>query len=105
MDSVNKVILIGKVQKIEDKTKGKKKYAVLSLSTNESSKGKKITQWHNVGIYGKAAEMCLEFLEKGRDVYVEGKIRTFSYSNEDGEQQYCSSIEADRVTFLGGAKP
>ncbi len=60
------------------------------------------TEWHRVVVWGKQAEHCGEFLSKGRQVAVEGRIQTKSYETDSGEKKYSTEIVADRVQFLGG---
>ena len=60
------------------------------------------TEWHNVVVWGKQAETCGQYLAKGRQVYVEGSIRTRQYDDKDGNRRYITEIIAQRVQFLGG---
>lgn len=59
------------------------------------------TEWHRVTVWGKQAEHCNNFLTKGRQVYVEGRLRTSSY-DKDGQKHYSTEIVADTVQFIGG---
>ena len=59
------------------------------------------TEWHRVAVWGKQADACAEYLSKGRQVYVEGRIETRTYE-KDGEKRYSTGIVASRVQFLGG---
>ena len=59
-------------------------------------------QWHNIVVFGKLAETCAKYLGKGRQIYVEGRLRTRSYEGkEDGVKRYVTEIIAQRVQFLG----
>ena len=60
------------------------------------------TEWHNVVVWGKQAETCGQYLAKGRQVFVEGSIRTRQYDDKDGNKRYITEIIAQRVQFLGG---
>src|SRR5439155_19314351 len=60
------------------------------------------TEWHNVVLRGKQAETCGQYLAKGRQVYVEGAIRTRQYDDKEGNRRYITEIIAQRVQFLGG---
>src|SRR5689334_8333472 len=60
-----------------------------------------VTEWHRVSVWGKTAENCNKYLEKGRQVFVEGRLRTSSY-DKDGQKHYTTEIVADNVTFIGG---
>lgn len=59
------------------------------------------TEWHRITVWGKQAEHCDEYLSKGRQVYVEGRLRTTQYDKE-GHKHYSTEIVADIVQFLGG---
>ena len=60
------------------------------------------TEWHRIVVWGKQAEHCNNFLSKGRQVYVEGRIQTRSYEDKEGIKRYSTEIIADAVQFLGG---
>jgi single-strand DNA-binding protein len=60
------------------------------------------TEWHNVVVWGKQGETCGQYLAKGRQVYVEGSIRTRQYDDKDGNKRYITEVIAQRVQFLGG---
>jgi single-strand DNA-binding protein len=107
--SVNKAILIGNLG-----AKPELKYlpsgqavCEIRLATNESFKDKdgqkqERTEWHRVVIWGKTAENCAQFLDKGRQVFVEGRIQTRSWDDKTtGEKRYMTEIVASNVTFLG----
>src|SRR3990167_2357951 len=63
----------------------------------------KTTEWHNIVVWGQQAETCAKYLTKGREVYVEGEIRTRNYEGKDGVKRYVTEIIAQQVRFLGGA--
>ena len=106
MSSVNKVILIGNLGKDpEMKFHGERAKCSFSLATNErwTKDGQKQekTTWHNIVCWGKTAELCVEYLSKGRQVYLEGKIDNRSWDKDDGTKGYISEVVAREVTFLG----
>ena len=76
------------------------------LATNESytnkSSGEKIssTEWHNIVVRNKAAELCQKYLSKGDKVYIEGKIKSRKWTDESGKERYMTEINTDVFTFL-----
>src|SRR5690606_6850659 len=58
-------------------------------------------EWHRVSVFGSMAENCNNYLAKGRQAYVEGRLRTRSYEDRDGVKKYATEIIADQVKFLG----
>ena len=109
MSSVNKVILIGNLGKDpEVKTVGSDKVANFTLTTNESYKdkdGNKVdqTEWHNIVMWRKLAELAEKYLTKGSQIYLEGKLKTRSWEDQDGNKKYMTEIQAFSMTFLGKA--
>jgi single-strand DNA-binding protein len=109
MAGVNKVILIGNLGKEpESKTlDGGNTVTNFSLATSESykdKKGEKVdkTEWHNIAVWGKLAEVAAKYLKKGSSVYVEGKIQTRTWDDKDGNKRYSTDIIANNFTMLGG---
>src|SRR6478609_8565754 len=107
--SVNKVILVGRLgQNPEVKyTPSGAAVANFSVATNESwtdKSGQKQerTEWHRVVVWGKLAELCSQFLVKGRQVYLEGRLQTRQWQDKDGQTKYTTEIQAQTVQFLGG---
>ena len=107
--SVNKVIVLGRLgQDPELKhTAGGSPVTNLSVATNESwvdKQGQKQerTEWHRVVVWGKLAELCNQYLAKGRQVYVEGRLQTRSWEDNQGQKRYTTEITANTVEFLGG---
>ena len=107
--SVNKVFVLGRLgQNPEVKhLAGGGTVCQLSVATSESWVGKdgqkqEKTEWHRVVCWNKLAEICSEYLEKGREVFVEGKVQTRSWEAEDGTKRYSTEILASRVEFVGG---
>jgi single-strand DNA-binding protein len=106
---VNKVILIGNLGAKPDLKYLQSGQAVceLRLATNESwvKDGEKHekTEWHRVVVWGKTAENCAQYLDKGRAICVEGKLQTRSWDDKNtGEKRYMTEIVAHSVQFLGG---
>jgi single-strand DNA-binding protein len=82
------------------------KLAKFSVATNEiykNSKGEKVTdtQWHNVVAWGKTAEIVENYLTKGNEVAVEGKLVHRSYENKEGEKRYITEIKCNELVMLG----
>jgi single-strand DNA-binding protein len=106
---VNKVILIGNLGKDPETrfTPNGKAVTRFSLATSNTwvdANGEKqqATEWHTVVVWGKQGEACGQYLEKGRQVYVEGMLRHRSYENKEGKEQHVTEIVAQKVRFLGG---
>jgi single-strand DNA-binding protein len=108
--SVNKVILVGNLGRDPEvrNTQSGQSVCNLSLATTERYQGRdgqprEQTEWHNVVVWGKQAELCGQYLQKGRQVFVEGKITTREYEARDGSgKRYRTEVVAQRVQFLGG---
>lgn len=111
MAGINKVILIGNLGKdpeIRSLDNGVK-VASFSLATTESFKnkeGQKIdqTEWHNIVMWRGLAEIAEKFLKKGSQIYLEGKIRTRSWDDKEGNKRYTTEIIADTFTMLGAKR-
>lgn len=104
----NKVQLIGHLgdaPEVRTLDNGKK-MAKLRIATNETyrnAKGEKITetQWHNLVIFGKQAEIAEKYLTKGKEVAVEGKLTTRTYNDKDGNKKYFTEIQVSEFVMLG----
>lgn len=86
-----------------------KKLAKLSIATNETYKnaqGEKVTdtQWHNVIVWNKTAEIAEKYLEKGNEVAIEGKLTSRSYDDKEGVKKYVTEIVCNELVMLGGSK-
>ncbi len=108
---VNKVILIGNLGGDPELryTPSGQPVANLRLATSESwvdKQGQKQerTEWHRVVVWGKLAELCGQYLSKGRQVFVEGKLQTRQWDDRDGNKRYTTEIQAREITFLGGGR-
>lgn len=107
--SVNRVILIGNLghdPSLRYTTSGAP-VCSLSVATNERWKDKQgqpqeRTEWHRIVIWGKQAEACAEHLDKGRSVYVEGRLQTRDWETREGEKRKTTEIVASNVQFLSG---
>jgi single-strand DNA-binding protein len=110
MSSLNKAILIGRLGKdVELKVlPSGKPVANFSIATSESWKDKKTgdkqekTEWHNIVVFDKLAEICGSYLKKGSLVYLEGKIQTRKYTDKNGVEKYLTEILANEMKMLGG---
>lgn len=107
--SVNKVILLGRLgQDPELKyTPGGSPVCNFSLATTESwtdKSGQKQekTEWHRVVVWGKLAELCNQYLSKGRQAFLEGRLQTRAWDDKDGNKRYTTEILASTVQFIGG---
>ena len=110
--TLNKVMLIGH---LGDDVKmhyfdGGGSIGRFPLATNESylnkSTGEKInsTEWHNIVVRNKAAEICEKYLSKGDKIYIEGRIKTRKWTGEDGNDRYSTEINVNEFTFLSTKK-
>ena len=108
---VNKVILVGNLGKDPEVryTSGGQAVANLRIATSrswtdkQSGQKKEETEWHDVEVWGKQAEQCGEFLAKGRQVYVEGRLKTDNWDDKtSGQKRSRVKVVADTVRFLGG---
>lgn len=105
----NRVQLIGnpgKQPEIKSLENGNK-LARFSLATNESyknAKGERVTdtQWHSIVAWGKTADLIEKYVEKGKEVALEGKLVTRNYKAESGETRYVTEVVVDEITLLGG---
>ncbi|AFY01270.1 single-stranded DNA-binding protein [Bdellovibrio bacteriovorus] len=109
MSGVNKVILVGRLgADPEVKAIGSgSTVARLNLATSESwvkdGQRQERTEWHRITVWGKLAEICGKHLSKGRQVYVEGKLQTRQWEDQQGQKRYTTEIVASTVQFLGAA--
>ncbi len=110
MAGVNKVIIVGRLGTDPDvKTvSGNQTVARLSIATSDNwtdreGQRQERTEWHRVVVWGKLAEICGKHLSKGRQVYVEGRLQTRSWEDQQGQKRYSTEIVANTVQFLGAA--
>jgi single-strand DNA-binding protein len=109
MGSVNKVILVGNLGRDAELryTPGGAAVATLNMATTEvwNDKGgqrQEKTEWHRVVFWGKVAESLTEYLTKGKQVYVEGRLETRQWNDKDGNKRYTTEVKGDKIVLLGG---
>ena len=110
MGSVNKVILVGNLGRDAELryTPGGAPVATLNLATtevwNDKASGQKQekTEWHRIVLWGKSAESLSEYLTKGKQIYVEGRLQTRKWQDKDGHDKYSTEIRSDKIVLLGG---
>ena len=107
---INKVIIVGNVGQDPETRYMPSGSAVtnFTVATNESWKDKQTgeqkdrTEWHRVAMFNRLAEIAAEYLRKGSQVYIEGKLRTRKWQGQDGQDRYTTEIIADEMQMLGG---
>ena len=109
MASVNKVILIGNLGRDPEVRYMPSGDAVanFSIATTEKWKDKngemqEQTEWHRIAFFGRQAEICGEYLRKGSQVYIEGRLQTRKWTDKDGNERTTTEIRGDRMQMLGG---
>ncbi len=107
MSGINKVILVGRLGNDPEIRYTQQGVAVsnFNLATSEnwmdkSGQKQEKTEWHRVVVWGKMAETCSQYLGKGRQVYVEGRLQTRQWDDKDGQKRYTTEIVASTVQFL-----
>jgi single-strand DNA-binding protein len=107
MASVNKVILIGNLGRDPELryTKNGQAVANFSLATSDNftkdGQREERTEWHRIVAWGKTAELCTQYLTKGRSVYIEGALRTREWEDKDGNKRQTTEVHAQTVQFIG----
>jgi single-strand DNA-binding protein len=111
MASVNKVILIGNLGKDPELryTPGGAAVVNFSIATNEKWKDKEgnpqeRTEWHNIVLWGRLAEIANDYLRKGSPVYIEGRLQTRNWEDRDGNKRYTTEIVGMQMQMLGRAE-
>lgn len=104
--SINKVILLGNVGRVESKEFGGNKVVSFSVATSERYKGRdgeyvEDTTWHNVKVWGKTADFVENYVGKGSQVFVEGKLAKRKYTDRNGEERESVEVRADNVQLIG----
>lgn len=110
MGSVNKVILVGNLGRDAELkyTAGGQAIATLNVATTEtwhdkgSGEKKERTEWSRCVLWGKSAESLAEYLTKGKQIFLEGKLQTRQWDDKDGNKRHTTEIRVDRVVLLGG---
>jgi single-strand DNA-binding protein len=107
--TVNKVILVGRLGRDPEMRYTSSGTAVVnfSLATNHSIKDQsgnnsEQTEWHNVVAFGRTAEIAGEYLSKGRQVYIEGRLQTRSWDDKNGQKKYKTEVVCSNLQLLGG---
>jgi len=110
MASVNKVILIGNLGRDPEirytqsgRAVGTLRIATTFVSSGADGQKNEKTEWHSVVLWGKDAENAEKYLQKGKQVYIEGRLQTREYNDKEGIKRYSTEIVCERMQFLGGA--
>ena len=105
---INKVILVGNLGAAPEMrfTQGGQAVANLRVATTErwtdkNGQKQEATEWHRVVVWGKQAEIMAQYLTKGRQVYIEGKIRTRQWQDQQGQKRYSTEVVAQNIQMLG----
>ncbi|MBI3398294.1 MAG: single-stranded DNA-binding protein [Deltaproteobacteria bacterium] len=108
MAGVNKAILVGRLGKNPEikYTANGTAIANFTIATSENFKDKEgqkqeRTEWHRIVAFGKLAEICGEYLVKGKQIYIEGRIQTRSWDDKNGNKKYMTEIVANTMQMLG----
>jgi single-strand DNA-binding protein len=111
MAGVNKVILIGNLGRDPELRYTQSGQAVTNFTlatsenwTNRNGEREDRTEWHRIVAWGRTAELCAQYLSKGRTVYVEGRLQTREWEDREGQKRRTTEITAQTVQFLGGPK-
>ena len=111
MASVNKVILVGNVGRDPELryTQSGQAVANFSLATterfqNRSGEREERTEWHRIVAWGRTAELCAQYLSKGRSAYIEGGLRTREWEDRDGQKRRTTEVHVNNVQFLGSPR-
>lgn len=105
--SLNKILLIGNAGRTPDiRAVGDTKVASFTLATTERYKGKdgnvrEETEWHNIAVWGKLADVVEKYVDKGTQLYVEGRIKTEKYTDAQGVEKYAVKVIASSLQLLG----
>lgn len=110
--ALNKVMLIGnvgadpEVRYLEQNTQNQSRVASFRLATTEryrdrNNELREVTEWHNIVVWGRNAELVEKYVRKGTTLYVEGSLRTRSFDGRDGQKHYVTEIRTDNLQLLG----
>lgn len=107
--SVNKVILLGRLgqdpeMKFTPSGQGVCNFSIATSKkwTDKAGQKQERTEWHRIVVWGKLAELCNQYLSKGRQAFVEGELQTRSWEDDQGGKRYATEINAMSVQFIGG---
>ncbi len=110
INSLNKVILVGRLggkPEIRVLPQSQRSLARFTMATNEryynpnTRESRDDTQWHRIVVWGKLAEFCEKYLDQGRQILLEGKLRTRSWQDREGNKRTTTEIEAQNIVLLG----
>lgn len=108
MSGVNRVIILGRLGGDTELKYTPSGAAVCNFSvatseswTDKAGQKQEKTEWHRVVVWSKLAELCNQYLSKGRECFVEGSLETRSWDDKDGNKKYTTEIKARNVTFIG----
>lgn len=108
MAGVNKAILVGNLGRDPELRQTPNGQSVVNFTlatsenwTDKSGERQERTEWHRIVVWGRTAEMCNQYLSKGRTVYIEGRIQTREWEDKDGNKRYTTEINASTVQFIG----
>ena len=109
MASINKVIIVGNLGRDPETryTTNGEAMCNIAVATSDrwrdknSGEQREATEWHRITFFGKLAEIAGQYLKKGSQVYIEGKLRTRKYTDKDGVEKYATDIIADQMQMLG----
>lgn len=103
---MQKVMIIGRLARDPETrtTKAGKSICSFSVPVSEKRNEQEHTEWFRVKVFGKSAELCQQYLSKGRLVYVEGKLKTDKFTGQDGQERSVTELLADTVQFLDRAE-
>ena len=110
MSSVNKVILLGNIGKdpeVRETKSGNVANLVLATSeryTDKSGQKQENTEWHNLVVFGKLADVVAKYVKKGDKLYIEGSITTRKWEDKEGNTRYNTDIKVRDLTMLGGTE-
>lgn len=109
MASVNKVIILGRLGRDPElrETAGGTTVCRLAVATSrrytKDGQKQEATEWHDISLFGKTAEIAGRYLKKGSEVYVEGRLHTRKYTGKDGVERYATEIQGEQMQL--GARP
>ena len=109
MSGVNKVILVGRLGTDPEvrSTPNGSQVCSLSIATSETwvkdGKREEKTEWHKIVLWGRQAELAQKYLKKGRMVYIEGKLQTRNWQDQQGQKRYTTEVIANNLQFIDGA--
>ena len=107
MAGVNKVILLGNLGRDPevrhlDNGRAVANFSIATSETYKNKAGEKVTntEWHNIVVRNKAAEICEKYLKKGDKIYIEGRLKTRKWQDDQGRERYSTEIQCTEFTFL-----